>query len=123
MLKEAEGKQVLVSSSEKRLNSVLNELEPSEVQETELNIQSLESEAMDLISALKNCLDKSGDAVLERKLLESNIDNIREKIRTLSGRQPNTVVDEPLLVVTIEKRLADNKVILNNNKLFYFKAK
>ncbi|CAH1403532.1 unnamed protein product [Nezara viridula] len=117
LLKEAEGKQVLANSAEKRLQNISNELEPFEVESVSQQIQSLKSVVSDLVQEVKHAVEKANEAGNERKSLENKLSSVHEKLRNLYGCKPQFHGShEPLLAAVVEKHILENKDYINKMK-------
>lgn len=111
LLKEAEGKQVLVESVDKRISALHSELEPSEIQQLEGGwLRLLESEVAELCSALRGELDRVGNAAQERKMFEDNLANVRGKLRNMASQDLDPAKEHPLTSAAVEKELEHYKV-------------
>lgn len=111
LLKEAEGKQVLVESVDKRMSALHSELEPSEIQQLEGGwLRLLESEVAELCAALRGELDRVGNAAHDRKTFEDNLTNARNKLRTMASTDLDPAKEHPLTAAAIEKDLDHFKV-------------
>lgn len=95
LLKEAEGKAVLQETLVKRVENMVNELEPSEQSQLETALKNLKSEQKELVDALKDEIGKASSAVKARRKLELDLEKAHawlkaknSEIRKLSGYLP-----------------------------------
>ncbi|KAG7206621.1 hypothetical protein KM043_000301 [Ampulex compressa] len=95
MLKEADGKQVVLEALERRVGNMQNELESSEQQELETEVKGLREERAELCGALRDEIASASVAAEARRKLESElararawIKSRRDDLKKLSGYLP-----------------------------------
>ncbi|XP_029680499.1 nesprin-1 isoform X2 [Formica exsecta] len=82
MLKEADGKQLIIDTLEKRVVNMQNELETSEQQQLEADTRTLRGEQIELCAILREEISTVSIAVDTRRKLESDIEQARNWIRS-----------------------------------------
>lgn len=82
MLKEADGKQLIIDTLEKRVVNMQNELETSEQQQLEADTRTLRGEQIELCAILREEISTVSVAVDTRRKLESDIEQARNWIRS-----------------------------------------
>jgi nesprin-1 len=85
MLKEAEGKQVLSDSLEKRVGNMQNELEVGEQQQLEAETRLLRGEHAELCSILREEISAATAAAETRRKLENDLEKARLWIKATSN--------------------------------------
>ncbi|XP_071567068.1 muscle-specific protein 300 kDa isoform X8 [Temnothorax nylanderi] len=81
MLKEADGKQLIIDTLEKRVGNMQNELETSEQQQLEADTKSLRGEQVELCAILREEISVASAAADARRKLETDIEKARNWIR------------------------------------------
>ncbi|XP_008555407.1 muscle-specific protein 300 kDa isoform X6 [Microplitis demolitor] len=106
MLKEAENKQVIVDTLEKRVGNMQNELEASEQQELESKARALRTEQVELCSILREEISGATAAADARHKLETDFERARlwikakhNDLKKLSGYLPlrSTKVEQDIV--------------------------
>ncbi|XP_046474495.1 muscle-specific protein 300 kDa isoform X6 [Neodiprion pinetum] len=85
LLKEAEGKQVLIGTLEKRVSNMQNELETSEQQQLESDSRALRGEQAELCSILREEISGTTAAADARRKLETDLERARLWIKAKSS--------------------------------------
>ncbi|XP_012253400.2 muscle-specific protein 300 kDa isoform X14 [Athalia rosae] len=85
LLKEAEGKQVLIATLEKRVGNMQNELETSEQQQLESDTRALRGEQAELCSILREEISAATAAAELRRKLEADLERARLWIKSKSN--------------------------------------
>ena len=109
-LKEAEGKQVVVETLEKRVSNMQGELEPGEQQQLESGLKSLASEQSDLCSKLKAEIDRVATGVDYRKKFEAELEAIHAWLKAKNNEAKKLGGYLPLRAVAVEKEIQQYKV-------------
>ncbi|XP_075225316.1 muscle-specific protein 300 kDa isoform X2 [Lycorma delicatula] len=118
-LKEAEGKQLLVESVDKRMSSLRSELEPSEIQQLEGGwLRLLESEVGELCAGLRGELSRVTAAGQERRDFEEAANQAKEKLREFSNENLEPLKEQPLTAFGAEKIYTHFKDMEGNLKQF-----
>lgn len=82
MLKEADGKQLIIDTLEKRVGNMQNELETSEQQQLEADTKALRGEQIELCALLREEISVAGAAVEARRKLEADIERAKNWMRS-----------------------------------------
>lgn len=82
MLKEADGKQLIIDTLEKRVGNMQNELETSEQQQLEADTKALRGEQVELCTLLREEISVASTAADARRKLEADIEHARNWIRS-----------------------------------------
>jgi len=82
MLKEADGKQLIIDTLEKRVGNMQNELETSEQQQLEADTRSLRSEQVELCAILREEISVASAAADARRKLETDVEKARNWIKS-----------------------------------------
>lgn len=82
MLKEADGKQLIINTLEKRVGNMQNELETSEQQQLEADTRSLHGEQVELCAILREEISVASAAVDARRKLEADVEKARNWIKS-----------------------------------------
>ncbi|KAG5889989.1 hypothetical protein JTB14_035905 [Gonioctena quinquepunctata] len=95
LLKEAGNKLVLKETLMRRITNMTNELEPSEFNQLQNSLQSLENEQEQLVEKIKSEIERVTAAANTRRNLESNLERVKAwlkaknaEVRKLSGYLP-----------------------------------
>lgn len=95
---------MLVESVDKRMSSLHNELEPSEIQQLENNwLRPLESEVGELCAGLKGELSRVTAAGQERRDFEDTFNQAKEKLREITSENLEPIKEQPLTAFGAEK--------------------
>src|SRR5436190_22916320 len=85
MLKEADGKQLIIDTLEKRVGNMQNEMETSEQQQLEADTKTLRGEQIELCAILREEISTVSAAADARRKLETNVEQARNWIRAKSN--------------------------------------
>lgn len=110
LLKEAEGKEILLETLEKRVGAMQAELEPSEHSLLEGNLRSLAGEHDELRALLRREMTKLAGAIEQRRKFEADVDKALAWIKTKDNEiKPSGWT--PLNTGAIDKDLQAYKVV------------
>ncbi|KAJ9594434.1 hypothetical protein L9F63_014159, partial [Diploptera punctata] len=115
-LKEAEGKQVVVDTLEKRVNNMQAELEPAEQQQLETGLKNLALEQNELCSKLKAEIDRVSSGVDYRKKFEAELEEIHAWLKAKSNETKKMGGYLPLRAMEVEKEIQQFKDYSNEVK-------
>lgn len=118
MLKEAEAKQVLIDTLEKRVGNMQNELESSEQQQLESSTRALRGEQSELCSILREEISAKIAAVETRRKLENGIDKARTWIKSKSSDLKKLSGYLPLKASRVERDIAQHNLLENDIRAF-----
>lgn len=116
--KDADAKQNLIESLEKRIANMCNDLEPLEMAQLESQLRDAATEQIHLVELLKAAIASVTDAIQGVKSFESDLDKVRNWIKTKLNdvrKQPSTM---PLTAKVIESDIQAAKSIENEVKKF-----
>ncbi|GLH12193.1 Dystrophin, isoform B, partial [Gryllus bimaculatus] len=119
LVKEVEGKKVLLETLEKRLNNMQAELEPNEQQVLESQLLSLTSDHSNLLAALKAEQEHVAAATDARRKLEADIEAARNWLKAKNGEFKKLGGYVPLRVSAIEAEYQLLKQFENEIKAFH----
>ncbi|KAK6636175.1 hypothetical protein RUM43_009828 [Polyplax serrata] len=118
LVKEVDGKQVVIDSMDKRLNNLATELEPKEVGEIETALTSLTKEHCDLTTGLKGELDKLHNADSAREKFESDLETITNWMKNKYEQVNKIGAYAPLKSCDIQQQISENKALINDINKF-----
>jgi DNA repair exonuclease SbcCD ATPase subunit len=110
LLKEAEGKQLLLETLEKRVNNMQTELEPGEQQLLESGLKTLATELSELGSKIKSEIDHVADGVEARKKFEADLESVHAWLKAKNAEAKKYAGYLPLKAVAVEKEIQQYKV-------------
>lgn len=105
-LKQAEGKQPIIETLEKRLNNIQSELEPIEVLQLQTEIQNLKADEQKLKELLKAEIGSCGKEIQLRKAIDENLEKAEEWLKV---NKPTIERENPLSVSDLEAKLHECK--------------
>ncbi|XP_055711373.1 muscle-specific protein 300 kDa isoform X7 [Phlebotomus papatasi] len=105
-LKQAEGKQPIIETLEKRLNNIQSELEPIEVLQLQTEIQNLKADEQKLKELLKAEIGSCGKEIQLRKAIDENLEKAEEWLKV---NKPVIERENPLSVADLEAKLHEYK--------------
>lgn len=108
LLKEAEGKKVLMETLEKRVAGVQVELESAEQVSLENSLRQLSTDHGDLLSALKAEISRVSDAIDVRRKLEASTESAQAWLRNIAGNKTGPFL--PLAADSFEAIFLQQKV-------------
>lgn len=108
MLKEADGKQLIIDTLEKRVGNMQNELETSEQQQLEANTKSLHSEQVELCAILREEISVASAAADARRKLEADIEKARNWIKSKGNDLKKLSGYLPLRASKVEQDIAQH---------------
>ncbi|XP_020291842.1 nesprin-1 isoform X3 [Pseudomyrmex gracilis] len=109
MLKEAEGKQLIIDTLEKRVGNMQNELETSEQQQLEADTKSLRGEQVELCTILREEISVASAAVDARRKLEADIEQARNWIKSKGNDLKKLSGYLPLKASKVEQDVAQHR--------------
>ncbi|XP_071454288.1 muscle-specific protein 300 kDa-like [Hetaerina americana] len=116
LIKDAEGKQVLLQSLEKRINNMQTELENPELQSLENSLKSVSNSHSDLRSILDEEMDKVSTGLENRKRFEKSLDDVRKWLKLKLGELKKLGAKTPLLSSVVDQDISLCKVFENEIK-------
>jgi nesprin-1 len=108
VLKEADAKQLIIDTLEKRVGNMQNELESSEQQQLEADTKALRSEQVELCGILRDEISTANAAVDARRKLETDIERARNWIRSKSNDLKKLSGYLPLKASKVEQDIAQH---------------
>jgi hypothetical protein len=105
-----EGKQVLLETLEKCVNSMQAELEPGEQQVLESGLKALASEQSELCSKLKSEIDSVAAGAEVRKKFEDDLEAVHAWLKAKNSEAKKFGGYLPLKAVAVEKEIQQYKV-------------
>lgn len=108
-LKDAEIKNVLLDSIEKKISNMQNELEPVEQSQLESSLRNVQTDLKNLIIKLKSEVDTANTAVESRKKLEFDVENARSWIKARTSEVRKLGGYLPLKAIVIDKEIQQSK--------------
>lgn len=108
MLKEADGKQLIIDTLEKRVGNMQNELETSEQQQLETDTRALRGEQVELCAILRDEISAASAAVEARRKLEADIERARNWIRSKGNDLKKLSGYLPLRASQVEQDIAQH---------------
>lgn len=118
LLKEAEAKQLLTDSFEKRIGNMQNELEASEQQQLEKDNRALRCEHAELCSTLKEEISAATASVDTRRKLENDLEKARLWIRATSNDLKKLSGYLPLRASKVEDDITQHNHLANEIRRF-----
>ena len=118
MLKEAEAKQTLTDSLEKRISNMQNELEASEQQQLEQDSRALRGEQAELCSILREEISAAVAAVETRRRLENDLEKARLWIKSTSNDLKKLSGYLPLQATKVEEDITQHNVLTSEIRRF-----
>lgn len=109
MLKEADGKQLIIDTLEKRVGNMQNELETSEQQQLETDTRALRGEQVELCVILREEISAASAAVEARRKLEDDIERARNWIRSKGNDLKKLSGYLPLRASQVEQDIAQHR--------------
>lgn len=107
-MKEADAKQLIIDTLEKRVGNMQNELESSEQQQLETDTKALRGEQAELCAILRDEISVAGAAVDARRKLEADIERARSWIRSKSNDLKKLSGYLPLKASKVEQDIAQH---------------
>ncbi|XP_012271233.1 nesprin-1 isoform X8 [Orussus abietinus] len=117
-LKEAEGKQVLIETLEKRVGNMQNELEASEQQQLEADARALRGEQAELCSILREEISSATASTNARRKLEDDLDKARSWIKSRSNDLKKLSGYLPLKSSKVEQDIARHNNLASDIESF-----
>jgi len=108
MLKEADGKQLIIDTLEKRVGNMQNELEISEQQQLEADTRSLRSEQVELCAILREEISVASAAADARRKLETDVEKARNWIKSKGNDLKKLSGYLPLRASKVEQDIAQH---------------
>lgn len=108
MLKEADGKQLIIDTLEKRVGNMQNKLETSEQQQLEADTKSLRGEQVELCAILREEISVASAAADARCKLEADIEKARNWIRSKGNDLKKLSGYLPLRASKVEQDIAQH---------------
>ncbi|XP_014483634.1 PREDICTED: nesprin-1 isoform X6 [Dinoponera quadriceps] len=108
MLKEADGKQLIIDTLEKRVGNMQNELETSEQQQLEADTKALRSEQVELCGLLREEISITSAAAEARRKLEADIERARNWIKAKGNDLKKLSGYLPLRASKVEQDIAQH---------------
>ncbi|EZA53954.1 Nesprin-1 [Ooceraea biroi] len=108
VLKEADAKQLIIDTLEKRVGNMQNELESSEQQQLEADTKALRGEQVELCNILRDEISVANAAVDARRKLEADIERARNWIRSKSNDLKKLSGYLPLKASKVEQDIAQH---------------
>lgn len=108
MLKEADGKQLIIDTLEKRVGNMQNELETSEQQQLEADTRSLRGEQVELCAILREEISVASAAADARRKLETDIKKARNWIKSKGNDLKKLSGYLPLRASKVEQDIAQH---------------
>ncbi|XP_018395829.1 PREDICTED: nesprin-1 isoform X2 [Cyphomyrmex costatus] len=108
MLKEADGKQLIIDTLEKRVGNMQNELETSEQQQLEADTKSLRGEQVELCAILREEISVANAAADARRKLETDIKKARNWIKSKGNDLKKLSGYLPLKASKVEQDIAQH---------------
>lgn len=118
LLKEAEAKQVLTDSLEKRVGNMQNELEASEQQQLETENKALRAEQAELCSILREEISAATAAVETRRKLENDLEKARLWIKATSNDLKKLSGYLPLQALKVEEDITQHNKLASEVRRF-----
>lgn len=109
LVKEVDGKRIIIESLDKRLGQVAPELEPKEVNQLEIVMKAIPSEHGELYSALKEALDKLQNAYEAREKFEDGLDTINNWIKNKAEHVSKIGMSFPLKSFDVQRQITECK--------------
>lgn len=109
LMKEVEGKQVVLETIEKRISNMSSELEPSEVSDLDNIVKKLTSEHCELATRLRGEMDKLSNAAHAREKFEADIEAANGWIASKLQQLKQVVEFVPLRAATVNQQIEDLK--------------
>lgn len=117
-LKDAEIKNVLMDSLEKKISNMQNELEPIEQSQIESSLKNVQTDLKKLIVKLKSEVDNVNSAAEVRKKFELDIEKARSWIKAKTSEVRKLGGYLPLKAVVIEQEIQQSKAHENDINKF-----
>ncbi|KAL0110413.1 hypothetical protein PUN28_013801 [Cardiocondyla obscurior] len=108
MLKEADGKQLIIDTLEKRVGNMQNELETSEQQQLETDTKSLRGEQAELCTILREEISVASAAADARRKLEADIEKARNWMKSKGNELKKLSGYLPLRASKVEQDIAQH---------------
>lgn len=118
VLKEAEAKQVLTDSLEKRIGDMQNELETSEQQQLESESRALRCEQAELCSMLREEISSATAAAETRRKLEKDIEKARLWIKSTGNDLKKLSGYLPLKASKVEEDITQHHTLASEVRRF-----
>ncbi|XP_068085330.1 muscle-specific protein 300 kDa [Anabrus simplex] len=118
LLKEVEGKRVLVETLEKRVGNMQAELEPAEQQMLENKLQALSGEHDRLLAILHGEMDRVSAAADARRKLETDLEAAHAWLKAKSGEAKKLSGYLPLRSSAVEAEIQRYKAFENDLRNF-----
>lgn len=109
LLKETDGKKTVIDSLEKKVSNIQSELEPSEQMQLESELSELASKQKQLVSLIKQEIDRLGSSTEDRKKLENDIEKAKNWLKSKLAEIKKLGGPVPLEAAKIEKDIAVHK--------------
>ncbi|XP_076667923.1 muscle-specific protein 300 kDa isoform X16 [Andrena cerasifolii] len=108
MLKEAEGKQMVIDTLEKRVGNMQNELESNEQQQLENETKALRGEQAELCTILTEGISSATAAAESRRKFEGDLERARAWIKSTSNNLKKLSGYLPLKAVKVEQDIVQH---------------
>lgn len=118
LIKEVDGKQVVIELMDKRLSNLAAELEPKEVSQIETGLKALTKEHGDLTTGLKGELDKLHAAEMAREKFETSLDSIKNWIKNKSEQVSKIGSYIPLKSSDVQQQILESKELVADIEKF-----
>lgn len=109
LLKEADGKKTVIDSLEKKVGNIQADLEPSEQSQLESDLSELSSKQKQLVSLIKQEIERLGASGNARKKLENDIEKARNWLKTKLAEIKKLEGPVPLDTAKVEKGIVTHK--------------
>lgn len=109
LLKEADAKKTVIDSLEKKVSNIQADLEPSEQTQLESELSELGSKQKQLVTLIKQEIERLGTSTEERKKLENDTEKARNWLKTKVAEIKKLGGPVPLEAAKLEKEIAIHK--------------
>ncbi|CAH2241590.1 jg3925 [Pararge aegeria aegeria] len=109
LLKETDSKKTVIDSLEKKVSNIQSELEPSEQMQLESELSELASKQKQLVSLIKQEIERLGGCSEIRKKLENDIEKAKNWLKAKLTEIKKLGGPIPLEVAKVEKEIAVHK--------------
>lgn len=106
LLKDADGKKTIIDSLEKKVSNIQTELEPTEQTQLESELSELSAKQKQLVSLIKQEIERLGGSNEDRKKLENDIEKARNWLKAKLGEIKKLGGPVPLEAVKVEKEVS-----------------
>lgn len=109
LLKETDGKKTVIDSLEKKVSNIQGELEPSEQMQLESELSELSSKQKQLVTLIKQEIERLGTSTDDRKKLENDIEKAKNWLKSKLAEIKKLGGPVPLEAAKIEKDVTIHK--------------